>query len=98
MAKRRSDILATARQLLSEQEGQFRMRELASKSGVALATLSNIFGSQNELTGQAVIGALRDKPTSWKVSDDVSVADWIERRLESVVGEIFRAPAYAPTM
>jgi AcrR family transcriptional regulator len=98
MAKRRSDILETARQLLSEQEGQFRMRELASKSGVALATLYNIFGSQNELIGQAVIGALRDNLTSWKVSDDVSIPDQIERRLESVVGEIFRKPAYARKM
>lgn len=98
MAKRRSDILETARQLLSEQEGQFKMRELASKSGVALATLYNIFGSQNELIGQAVIEALRDNLTSWTVNDDVSISDQVEQRLRSVVGEIFRRPAYARKM
>ena len=98
MAKRRSDILETARQLLSEQGGQFRMRELASQSGVALATLYNIFGSQNELIGQAVIEALRDNLTSWTVADDVSIPDQVERRLESVVGEIFRRPSYARKM
>lgn len=98
MAKRRSDILETARLLLTEQEGQFTMRELAAKSGVALATLYNIFGNQKELIGQAVIEVLRGSLTSWTVSDDVSLPAQVERRLESVVREIFRRPAYARKM
>ncbi len=98
MAKRRSDILETARQLLTEQAGQFTMRELASKSGVALATLYNIFGNQSELIGQAVVEVLRDNLTSWTASDDVSISEQVEQRLESVVSEIFRRPAYARKM
>ncbi|WP_323799756.1 TetR/AcrR family transcriptional regulator [Parasphingorhabdus sp.] len=98
MAKRRSDILETARLLLTEQEGQFTMRELAAKSGVALATLYNIFGNQKELIGQAVIEVLRGSLTSWTVSEDVSLPEQVERRLESVVNEIFRRPAYARKM
>ena len=85
MAKRRSDILETARLLLTEQDGQFTMRELAAKSGVALATLYNIFGNQKELIGQAVIEVLRGSLTSWTTSDDVSLPAQVERRLESVV-------------
>lgn len=98
MAKRRSDILEAARRLLTEQAGNFTMRELASKSGVALATLYNIFGSQKELIGQAVIEVLRGNLTSWTVSDDMSIAAQVEQRLESVVTEIFRRPAYARKM
>ena len=98
MAKRRSDILETARQLLTEQAGQFTMRELASKSGVALATLYNIFGNQSELIGQAVVEVLRGNLTSWTVADDIAISDQVERRLDSVVEEIFRRPAYARKM
>ena len=61
MAERRARILETARDMLVEEGGKFTMRDLAKRSGVALATLYNIFGSQDELVAQAVVQVFEER-------------------------------------
>lgn len=97
MAKRRRTILETARQMLAE-DGDINMRNLAEQSNVALATLYNLFGNQDQLSAAAVM----------EVFDDILVHPWDDpdanfftaaRQLrESVFGEILRVPAYARKM
>lgn len=98
MAERRNEILATARLLLAERDGNFTMRELARRSGVALATLYNIFGSQDELTSEAIVNVFRGRLTRWSDVNGPPDPSHVERRLEETVAEIFRQPAFARKM
>ena len=61
MAQRHKDILSAARRMLAEGEGDIRMRELAERSGVALGTLYNRFGSKDALAAEAVMAVFRDR-------------------------------------
>lgn len=98
MAERRARILETARQMLVEEDGKFTMRDLAKRSGVALATLYNIFESQDELVAQAVVAVFVERIEKLVPKDEGSVLDRVERAQELSNAEILRVPAYAKKM
>jgi AcrR family transcriptional regulator len=95
MADRRSAILEQARSLLSAHEGSFTMRELATESGVAIATLYNIFGSQDEIVNEAISDVFLNQVAPLSDLNEVPTIDHFEERIESMVGEIMRKPAFA---
>ena len=47
MVARRRHILETAQTMLARDDGSFTMRGLARESGVATATIYNLYGSQD---------------------------------------------------
>ncbi len=98
MAERRARILETARQMLVEEGGKFTMRDLAKRSGVALATLYNIFDSQDELVAQAVVQVFEERIENLIPKGDGSILELIERQQELSNAEILRVPAYAKKM
>ncbi len=98
MAERRARILETARQMLVEEDSKFTMRDLAKRSGVALATLYNIFESQDELVAQAVVAVFVERIEKLVPKDEGSVLARIERAQELSNAEILRVPAYAKKM
>ncbi len=98
MAERRARILEAAREMLVEQGGKFTMRDLAKRSGVALATLYNIFDSQDELVAQAVVQIFVDRVENLIPKETGSVLELIEHQQDLAHAEILRVPAYAKKM
>lgn len=98
MADRRARILETAREMLVADDGKFTMRDLARQSGVALATLYNIFDSQDELVAQAVVEIFVERIENLVPKDGGPVLERIERAQELSNAEILRVPAYAKKM
>lgn len=97
MAERRSIILDTARSMIAADEN-ITMRGLAKKSGVALATLYNIFSNQDRLVAEAVVEVFEDRLVHpW---DDPDIDFFTAARLlrESIYEEILRVPAFAKKM
>ena len=98
MADRRARILEAAREMLVEEDGKFTMRDLAKRSGVALATLYNIFDSQDELVAQAVVQIFVDRIEAMIPEETGSIFELIDRQQELSHAEILRVPAYAKKM
>ena len=98
MAERRERILEAAREMLVDQGGKFTMRDLAKRSGVALATLYNIFDSQDELVAQAVVQIFVDRVEKLIPKETGSVLELIEHQQDLSHAEILRVPAYARKM
>ena len=97
MAERRREVLETTRLMLSEKD-DFSMRELALRSGVALATLYNSFGNRNQLVATAVMEVFEDILARPWEDPDVDFFDAIRLVRESVFDEISRVPAFARQM
>ncbi len=98
MEARRARILEAARTLLVRDGGTFTMRDLAGESGVALATLYNIFGSQDDLIAQAVAEIFVERIQNLALKDTTSPITMMLERLELAHNEILRVPAYAKRM
>ncbi len=98
MAERRARILETARVMLVEEDSKITMRDLAKRSGVALATLYNIFESQDELIAQAVVQVFEERIEDLIPNGEGSILELIERQQELSNAEILRVPAYAKKM
>jgi len=97
MAERRREILETTRLMLSEKD-DFSMRELALRSGVALATLYNNFGNRDQLAAMAVMEVFEDILARPWEDPNVDFFDAIRLVRESVFDEISRVPAFARQM
>ncbi len=97
MARRAATILEAARYLLS-QGGGFSMKALAAESGVAVATLYNIFGSKENLVADAVIGVFKSRvyPDENRLSDDP--LERIAAGVARASTEILKRPEYARAM
>ena len=98
MSERRARILEAAREMLVDQGGKFTMRDLAKRSGVALATLYNIFDSQDELIAQAVVQIFVDRVQRLIPEETGSVLELFEHQQDLSHAEILRVPAYARKM
>lgn len=98
MRLRRARILVAARELLAEDGAKFTMRDLARRSGVALATLYNTFESQDALTSEAVVEIFEQRIDQLVPSETESIFGMLEERAKLVADEILRVPAYAKRM
>jgi AcrR family transcriptional regulator len=99
MASRRLAILEMAQALLSQDDGQFTMRELAKKSGVATGTLYNLYGSQDALIADAVADIFERRVLDLAtVPADKSVVSAITSRQEAAFHEMMREPLFAKKM
>ncbi|WP_324072857.1 MAG: TetR/AcrR family transcriptional regulator [Erythrobacter sp.] len=98
MGRRQEEILAAAREMLTEGDGTIRMRELAERSGVALGTIYNRFGSKERVALEAVIDVFRNRVVPWEQTANEDVIDRMMERIASAVAEIRRRPPFARTM
>ena len=99
MASRRQRILETTQSLLSTGDGHFTMRDLAKQSGVATATLYNLYGGQDALVSDAVADIFEqrvDNLATIGAGDTVQAA--ILARQTAACQEIFREPLFAKKM
>jgi len=99
MAARRQRVLETALELLSENDGHFTMRDLASRSDVALGTLYNLFGSQDALLAEAVADVFERRVAPEVIQpegDDIyaTLSSWYEGTFK----EVMRLPVFAKAM
>ncbi len=98
MEARRARILQTARDLLATDTGRFTMRDLARESDVALATLYNIFGSQDELIAEAIAEVFVERIQNLVPANTTDPIETMLERLKLSHAEIMRVPAYAKKM
>ena len=99
MVSRRQRILETVQALLSRNDGQFTMRELARESGVATATLYNLYGSQGALIADAVADIF-ERRVNYSNGDPAAetISAAITSRHKAAYDEILREPAFARKM
>lgn len=98
--ERRSKIMEETRDLIAEfgVEG-VTMRDLAERSGVALATLYNNYGSKDALISDAVQELFEERLTNLaQVPTEADPLLAYETRLKASVSEIHRIPEYAKVM
>ena len=98
MLRRQGDILAAAREMLSQGDGEIRMRELAERSDVALGTLYNRFGSKEAIAAAAVLEVFHKHIVAWEDTIGANVAERLDHRVRSTAAEILLQPAFARTM
>lgn len=98
MGRRQEEILSTAREMLTEGDGTIRMRELAERSGVALGTIYNRFGSKERVAIEAVIDVFRNQIVPWEETTDADVIERLMEKIASALTEVRRHPAFARTM
>jgi len=99
MASRRLAILETAQALLSQDDGQFTMRDLAKKSGVATGTLYNLYGSQDALIADAVADIFERRVVGLtSMPAEQSLVSEITSRQQAAFHEIMREPLFAKKM
>lgn len=99
MVARRRHILETAQAMLARDDGSFTMRGLARESGVATATIYNLYGSQDAVIADAVADIFERRVNG--MADMPENATFLEAaiaRQEAAHREIMREPAFARKM
>jgi AcrR family transcriptional regulator len=99
MVARRRQILETAQAMLARDDGSFTMRGLARESGVATATIYNLYGSQDAVIADAVADIFERRVNG--MADMPENATFLEAaiaRQEAAHREIMREPAFARKM
>ena len=98
MADRRAHILAVTRQLMAESDGAVAMRSLAERSGVALATIYNIFGGQERLVAAALADMFNHRLPAWHTESQNAPFAIVDERIDAALAEIWREPVFAKRM
>jgi len=99
MVSRRLRIIEVTQALLSEGDGQFTMRDLATKCGVATGTLYNLYGSQDALIADAVTDIFERRVLDMAAAaPNASLYRAITARQDAAYQEIMRAPIFARIM
>ena len=99
MVARRRHILETAQTMLARDDGSFTMRGLARESGVATATIYNLYGSQDAVIADAVVDIFERRVNG--MADMPENATFLEAAIawqDAAHREIMREPAFARKM
>ena len=98
MRRRRQNVMQAAREMIAEHglDG-FTMKQLAARAEVSPATLFNIYGTKENLIGEAVLDAFNSLATD-DVSNEPKTFDELLAYIDWVTTAIVGLPDYVPVV